>query len=131
MIVNWILTIGGLCLNIILSCIVFNVLFKIEKRIDQLETILLEDIPKSRSPAQQNTEDSVANGLVKGLRAIKDEDERHLKLLEMTRKLQSAPLGVMNQNSANSNSFDTGGDLIPTNLTKEEQEVLRMFYAKE
>jgi len=69
----------------------------------------------------------VATGLVKGMQQMKDDEENHLKLLEMGRQLQRTPFKVMNQNSVSKN-FDTVGDLIPGNLTKEEEEILRMYY---
>lgn len=96
---------------------------RLEKRIRQVEKFLLEDVTKN----QVDAGNSVSTGLVKGLQQVKDDDERHLKLLEMGRRLQSAPLKVMNQNSV-PKSFNTGGELIPSNLTKEEEEILRMYY---
>lgn len=96
---------------------------RLEKRIRQVEKFLLEDVTKN----QVDVGNSVSTGLVKGLQQVKDDDERHLKLLEMGRHLQSAPLKVMNQNSV-PKSFNTGGELIPSNLTKEEEEILRMYY---
>lgn len=114
---------------IVSTIFIIKILFRLEKRISALEESEITEQKVSKFKASQhNVEDSVASGLVKGLQAIRDEDQRHLKLLEMTRKLQRTPLPVMNQNSAKPDSFDTGGDLIPANLSKEEQEILKMFY---
>lgn len=96
---------------------------KLEKRLNQVERYILEDSKQN----QVDVSDSVATGLVKGLQQMRADDEKHLQMLEMNRKLQSVPLGVMNQNSI-SKGFDTGGELIPGNLTAEEQEILRMYY---
>jgi hypothetical protein len=59
---------------------------------------------------------------------MREDDANHLKLLEMSRKLQRSPSAVLNHNSAGNDVIDTHGDLIPQNLTQEEREVLRMFY---
>lgn len=98
---------------------------KLEKRLNQVERYILEDSKQN----QVDVNDSVATGLVKGLQQMRVDDEKHLQMLEMNRKLQRVPLGVMNQNSI-PKGFDTGGELIPSNLTAEEQEILRMYYDK-
>lgn len=96
---------------------------RLEKRVSQIEKVLLEDVTKN----QIDVNESVATGLVKGLRQIKEDDERYLKLMEMSRQLQRTTLKVMNQNST-SEYINTGGELIPGNLTEEEKEILRMYY---
>lgn len=111
-------------INIILTiCFILKIAMKLEKRISQIEKYVMEDSIKN----QVDVEKSVATGLVRGLQQMKDDEEKHLKLLEMGRQLQRTPLKVMNQNSVPKN-FDTGGDLIPGNLTKEEEEILKMYY---
>jgi hypothetical protein len=111
-------------INIIITVwFILKISLKLEKRINQVEKYIIEDANKN----QVDMSDSVATGLMKGLQQLKSDEERHLKLLEMGRKLQKTPLGVMNQSSV-SKGFDTGGELIPENLTTEEQEILRMYY---
>lgn len=120
---TWIFLAFGV-VNTVLTILFFlKISMRLEKRVSQIEKVLLEDVTKN----QTDVSESVATGLVKGLRQIKEDDERHLKLMEMSRQLQRTPLKVMNQNSA-SEYINTGGELIPGNLTEEEKEILRMYY---
>jgi hypothetical protein len=120
---TWILIIIGIINTILTTWFFLKIIMKLEKRLNQVERYILEDSKQN----QVDVSDSVATGLVKGLQQMRADDEKHLQMLEMNRKLQSVPLGVMNQNSI-SKGFDTGGELIPGNLTAEEQEILRMYY---
>lgn len=120
---TWIFITLGIINTILTVWFILKISLKLEKRISQVERYIIEDVNKNRVDMSE----SVATGLMKGLQQLKDDEERHLKLIEMGRKLQKTPLGVMNQNSV-SKGFDTGGDLIPDNLTAEEQEILRMYY---
>ena len=107
-------------------------LLALSDKVSKLEEFVVGNYSEDeeKKPSKNNIEDDIASGLVKGLQQIRSDDEKHLKLIEMARRLQRRPTPVMNQNSAADDRFDTGGDLIPTNLTKEELEVLRMFYEK-
>jgi hypothetical protein len=121
---TWVFLILGVVNTVLTIWFTFKVLMRLEKRITQVEKFLLEDVTKKN---QIDVSDSVAIGLVKGLQQMREDDERHLKLLEMGRNLQRTPLKIMSQSSLPKN-FNTGGDLIPDNLTKDEEEVLRMYY---
>lgn len=108
-------------------------LLALSDKISKIEDIVVNnynEIEDKKIEKKSNIEDDIASGLVKGLKQIRSDDEKHLKLLAMARKLQRQPTTIMNQNSAADDRFDTGGDLIPANLTKEELEVLKMFYEK-
>lgn len=126
MIITFILIVS---VNLIVTLFFVKALLNIENRVKTLENHVIQLFSTLINPSLK-MEDSIASGLVKGIQAIRDEDERHLKLLDMARNLQRGPLPVMNQNSGTKEILDTGGDLIPTNLTKEEREVLQMFYDK-
>lgn len=106
--------------------IFLKISLKLEKRISRIEKYVLE-VLDDIDDKQINDKNSSSIDLVKGLQQVKKDDERHLKLLEMGRQLQT-PLKIMNQNSIQDRGFNTGGDLIPHNLTKEEEEILRMYY---
>lgn len=65
--------------------------------------------------------------LVKGLERIRTDDEKMLRMQEMARqKHSSIYTGIKDHHSF----VDTGGDLIPQNLTDEERNVLKMFYSE-
>jgi hypothetical protein len=120
--------ISGVLVTIITNILYVKVMLKFEKRITDLENVVLiinNTQPNIQSP--NLTEDTIASGLMKGFQQMREDEEKHLKLLEMSRIKNNTPLTVMNQNST-SKGFDTGGDLIPSNLTNEEQEILRIFY---
>jgi len=97
----------------------------LENRISKLEKMFVDEFLTPK-----DLKKDIASGLIRGLQDLKDNDERHLQLLEMARKNQKIPSPILNQKSATPDAFDTGGDLIPQNLTTEEQEILRMFYDK-
>lgn len=120
---TWIFLVLGVINTVLTVWFILKISMRLEKRISQLERYVIEDAKKN----QVDMSDSVASGLVKGLQQIKEDDERHLKLIEMGRQLQRTPLKVMNQNSV-SKYLDTGGELIPGNLTGEEEAILRMYY---
>lgn len=120
---TWIFIVLGIINTCLTIWFILKISLRLEKRISQVEKVLLENTNENQVDVGQ----SVATGLVKGLQQMREDDERHLKLLEMGRQLQRTPLKVMNQNSA-TNPINTGGDLIPQNLTKEEEEILRMYY---
>lgn len=120
---TWIFLVLGVINTALTIWFILKISLRLEKRISQVERYVIEDSTKN----QVDVEQSVATGLVKGLQQMREDDERHLKLLEMGRQLQRTPLKVMNQNSA-THPLNTGGDLIPQNLTKEEEEILRMYY---
>jgi hypothetical protein len=109
--------IGGV-VTIIQSAFFIRTLMKIDNRITTLEKITNELIENKVENVNQPS-------LVKGVQQIRDDDEKYLKMLEMSRTNQ-----IMNHNSIVNNSFDTDGDLIPDNLSKEELDVLKMFYEK-
>jgi hypothetical protein len=117
-------------LTIAALIVVTRALFALSDKIDVIVRVLSNQPESPRIKKESNNEGDVSSGLVKGLRQMRDDDEKHLKLLEMSRKLQRNPMPILNQNSASEDSFDTGGDLIPANLTQEELDVLRMFYEK-
>lgn len=120
---TWILLILGIINSALTVWFILKVSMRLEKRVSQVERFIIEDAKKN----QVDVGDSVATGLVRGLQQMREDDERHLKLLEMGRQLQRTPLKVMNQNSV-SKYIDTGGELIPGNLTEDEKEILRMYY---
>lgn len=120
---TWIFLAFGVVNTILTVLFILKISMRLEKRVSQIEKVLLEDVTKN----QTDVSESVATGLVKGLRQIKEDDERYLKLMEMSRQLQRTTLKVMNQNST-SEYINTGGELIPGNLTEEEKEILRMYY---
>lgn len=103
-------------------------LLALSERLSKAEGVLISGEQPATRKRERNIEDDVASGLIKGLQQMRTDDENHLKLLEMARKLQRTPMPIMNQNSASDESFNSGGDLIPANLTKEELDVLKMFY---
>lgn len=86
--------------------------------------------PEEESKPESNLEQQVASGLIKGLKQLRNDDEKHMRLLKMARKLQQTPQPILNQNSASDERFDTGGDLIPANLSKDELDILKEFYGK-
>lgn len=120
---TWIFLTLGVINTVLTIWFILKISMKLEKRISQIERYIIEDNKKN----QVDVDESVATGLVKGLQKMREDDEKHLKLLEMGRQLQT-PFKIMNQSSVKNKGFDTGGDLIPGNLTKEEEEVLRMYY---
>lgn len=99
----------------------------LEKRIHALEREFIGNIHQSET----NIKDEIATGLFKGMTNLKKDEENHLKLLEMARRSNKNPTAILNQNYASNQPFDTGGDLIPQNLTEEEKQVLKIFYEKE
>jgi len=119
--------IWGLLISCIIAIILaFKALIRLEKRMSQAEKYILDDSENPKTNAV-NIVESPTGGLVRGIQQIRENDEKYLKLLELSRQLQQVPLGVMNQNST-SKSFNTNGELIPNNLTNEEREILKMYY---
>jgi hypothetical protein len=122
---------------IVIIIVVFNfcvikALLSLSERMDNLEKNIDEavTITKSSIKPPENIENQISSGLIKGLQQIKDADEKQLKLIEMARKMRNVPAPIMNQNYGGPEILNTGGDLIPDNLTKEEIEVLKVWYEK-
>jgi len=105
--------------------IFFKILMRLEKRISLVENEITLVITSRTSDTVDNT---VATGLVGGLQKVKEDDDRTLNFLEMGRHLREK--SIMNQNDGRAEILDTGGELIPVNLSKEEQEALNMWYDK-
>lgn len=115
----------------IFTIVMWKGMFALSERLSIVEGFVIENSNEKKMKfSSKNIEDDVASGLVKGLQQVREDDENHLKLLEMSRQLQRQPMPVLNQNSGVSETINTGGDLIPVNLSNEEKEVLRMFYEK-
>lgn len=117
-------------INLVVTLCIIKVLLNFEKRMVDLDTLAAEHVSNVLATPKNSIENDVASGLIKGLTKMRSDDERHLQLMEMSRKLQRTPMAVMNHNSASDEIINTGGDLIPANLTKEELEVLKLYYEK-
>ena len=104
----------------------------LEKRITEMEHYV-RDVPELHTTERTtNSDDQIATGLMRGMQMLREDDERTMKLMELSRKAKRLPShGPMSSSDSKLQPFDTGGDLIPSNLTKNEQEVLKMFYEKE
>jgi len=85
---------------------------------------------KEENKPKTNLEQQVATDLIKGLKQLRNDDEKHMQLLKLARKLQQNPQPILNHNSGSDERFDTGGDLIPANLSKDELDILKEFYGK-
>jgi hypothetical protein len=123
----------GIIVVLLVAAVAFLIkgVFSLSTKIDAIVNVLSNQPEPTPVKRESNIEDDVAAGLVKGLQQMRTDDERHLKLLAMARKLQRQPTPIMNQNSAADDRFDTGGDLIPANLTREELDVLKEFYGNQ
>jgi glucose-6-phosphate 1-dehydrogenase len=85
---------------------------------------------KEENKPKTNLEQQVATDLIKGLKQLRNDDEKHMQLLKLSRKLQQNPQPILNHTAGSDESFNTGGDLIPTNLSKDELDILKEFYGK-
>lgn len=118
--------VGLVIVDIVINVTDTKAILSLSDRISHLEDlVLLTQVPQK----EQFVEEDVATGLVKGLQKMKSDDQKHLKLIELARTSQKSPMGIMNHSSTEE-ILDTGGDLIPANLSKEERDVLKMFYDK-
>lgn len=115
----------GVVITVVQSVVFFKILTRLERRVTAIEDIL-NDV----APTGNNVEDKIATGLMKGMQMLKEDDDRTLRLLEINRQSKKQASVPMLTSDGGPNSFDTGGHLIPENLTKEEQEILKMFYDK-
>lgn len=115
----------------VVGFLIFSTL-SISERLRKVEDNLIDAIKDANTfrPPRMETdmESEVASGLVMGLRQMRDDDERHQKLLELARQQARQPVPVLNQNSAAQEIIDTKGELIPANLTEHEREVLKAYY---
>lgn len=100
-------------ISFVLSIIALMGMFKISDRLEMIESLLREDL-QPPPPVEE-----VSSELMQGYKNLKTEENKHLEFIALARKRQQGM------------GFDTGGDLIPANLTQHEQEVLRDFYTKE
>lgn len=114
--------------NIILIGVLTKGMFSISERLSKLEDFIIEN--QSSLSKESPKEDGVGLTLINKFDKIQKDDEKQLELFKTMRNAQNKPTPILNQNSLSSDTFDTGGDLIPVNSTKEELEVLRMFYEK-
>lgn len=115
--------------NVLSVAIVIWILIKLESRVNNLEKIVSsEDTQKNVSETQITDEEKISLDLYKGLRRVKDDDQKHLSMLEMSRKIQSSPTPITNHTQYSKEIIDTAGDLLPDNLTKEELDVIKAFY---
>ena len=125
-------------IQIISIILTIKVMLSFEKRISSLESFGFDndnnvDIasPEPNINNINNIEKSVANGLFLGMKRFQEESHNQLKLLDLARKAQSFPTSIYSNSNNSSVSYDTGGELIPDNLSKEEQDILQVWYSKE
>jgi hypothetical protein len=94
---------------------------KIKSQILDLEEsvlILAEEIKNGNNSSPKN--------LLGGLEEIRKSEDKYLKVVQ--KHNNERVLGVMNSSHYDNKTIKSDGDLIPTNLTKDEREVLEMFY---
>jgi hypothetical protein len=116
---------------IILCIVLFKSLLAIDKRLLGLEEFVINEYSTQRHTGLEkpkNIESEIASGLIKGIKQLRTDDENHLKLLALARKAQQTAMPVISSNSVGNEFINTGGDLIPANLTKEEREILKMWH---
>jgi hypothetical protein len=101
-------------LSFALSVIALMGMLKTSDRMELIESLLREDV---QSPPTK-TED-VSSQLMQAYNSLKSEEDKHLAFIDLAHKRQQ------------SMGFDSGGELIPTNLTPQEQEILKDFYNKD
>lgn len=121
--------IGGVIITVFQFVFFLRILTRLERRIFAIEKYIKETPPLNPSKVV-NTEDQIATGLMRGMQMLREDDERTMQLLELSRKARNLPAVPMTTNSVGPEILDTGGELIPNNLTKEEEEILRMYYDK-
>jgi hypothetical protein len=114
-------------INVIICVFNIKALLSLEKRLAALEAFNPTEIDDTPEETIGNDMD-VAAGLMKDLSKIKSDEDKFVRLLEMARKAKGNPLSIMNNNSSNSSTVYSDGNLIPQNLTSSEREVLNQFY---
>ena len=122
----------------VVSFVFFGKAFlSLEKRLSSIESIGYDSNNNEESSNDlpvniNNIEKSVASGLIIGMKKLQEDNNNHLNLLELSRKSQSSFATPIYNNSDISNTydFDTGGELIPENLSNEEKDVLKIWYDK-
>ncbi len=122
-----ILIVAGTLVNVVIAIFSIKAFLALENRVSFLEKNSITD--SDRDEDLQSSDDP-ATALMNGFQKVREDEQNHLKLLEMSRKLQGKPPVIMTHNSFGDRGFDSDGDLIPNNLTEEEQNVLKMFYDK-
>lgn len=119
------------CVLIGVCIFLFVAIQLIERRLAMIEEIIVNELSQNvhtKLQPPKNIESEIAAGLIKGIKQLRTDDENHLKLLSLARKAQQTAMPVMNSNSVGQEFINTGGDLIPSNLTKEEREILKMWH---
>lgn len=74
-----------------------------------------------------NIESSVKCGIKNALRELEFENQQEKQLIRSLDK-NTLGFGVFSSNNKEEEPILTGGDLIPSNLSDSEKEILRMFY---
>lgn len=72
------------------------------------------------------TSEIVSDGVKNAIREISYEDEQK-KIFEKKKRL---PDTIYSRNSDDGDVINSGGELIPANLSMEEKQILEMFYSK-
>ena len=119
--------------DITITILSIRLLESLKKRVSQLESDINIDTEKEMYTEKEllKANGDIGSDLIKNFQQLRNSDEKHIKLLEMSRNIQRNPMTIMNHNSLNDRFIDTKGDLIPENLTQQELEVLKLYYEKD
>jgi hypothetical protein len=120
----------------IIACIIalIRICLMLDNRISFLEKNAISDINEMRKENRNENdliENSIANGLIRGLHQLREDEDNQERLLELARKTKNMPSKIYNQTSAELDTFNTNGDLIPANLTDEEKKILKLYYGRD
>lgn len=125
------ITLGLVVFSVGLSAFCVKAILAVSDKQSKLEEFVATMYqPKEENKSKTNLEQQVATDLIKGLKQLRNDDEKHMQLLKLSRKLQQNPQPIFNHTAGSDESFNTGGDLIPANLSKDELDILKEFYGK-
>ena len=82
----------------------------------------------SISTDKSNIEKSIKDGFISAVKELEYEKEQEAELFKTIKEKSNQSNGVYSSANKKEEPLNTGGDLIPMNLTDGEKEILRMFY---
>jgi len=84
---------------------------------------------KKNDSRKINIEKSVKEGVKSAIKELETEKEEEEELMESLDRNKPA-MGVFSNVSDEERPMDSGGELIPANLSDADKEILRMFYGQ-
>ena len=81
-------------------------------------------IPTDKS----NIEKSVKDGFISAVKELEYEKEQEVELFKTIKEKSNRPEGIYSSAQRDEEIINSGGELIPMNLSSDERQILRDFY---